>query len=165
MAEESLRMWNDSFYFWKERRNETENRHHQFAWFRCAEKRRYFEEMATIVCSCCKLEDHPDGASFCLLKLQSHWMPQTGRESQRSWSPTPGSTQHHPELNPVSESIFQMLLDCCPGEPSPSGEEPFPYPQPDRPLHSSMPFLWVLSLSPESRDWQDLFWPLRFFLE
>lgn len=40
--------------------------------FRCAEKRRYFEEMATIVCSCCKLEDHPDGASFCLLKLQSH---------------------------------------------------------------------------------------------
>lgn len=82
---------------------------------------------------CCKLEDHPDGASFCLLKLQNHWMPQTGRESQRSQCPTPGSTQHHSESNPMSESIFQMLLDCCPGEPSPSGEEPFPFPQPDRP--------------------------------
>jgi len=90
-----------------------------------------------------------------------HRISLVGEDSQGSLNPTPGSTQEYPKIKPF-ESIVQMLLelhqpwccDHCPGEPILVPDHPmvknlFLTSNLIHPCCISMPFTWVLLLSPE----------------
>ena len=88
--------------------------------------------------------------------------PWGGEYPWGSLSPTPGCMQHHPKSKPcvwehcpnTHRTLTAQGCAHCPGQPvpwpPPSGADPFPNPPLSLPWHSSMRFLWAISVT-ESR--------------